>query len=217
MIQSYEPHRLVIQHLSVLESAPAIVGEVEKQVFAAIDEKVQKWVGVHDEWEGIFDFLDDETSFKPISWEKAEDETWPVCYSLQSETDEGFSSNLAPLFGVVPVRYGAWFLVNVNWITRLAGRGARPGAAWKNFLAAQFPLTKLAEHGFELQGESLFMPVRVDAQVLAEDFPDSIGDALAPIDEALKKLEAAHPEIDALLNAALAHQFDKSKQSTEGN
>ncbi len=213
MSQSYEPHRLVIQHLSVLEAAPAVVEEVEKQVFSFIDEKIKDWTESQGNWEGGFEYLESGTLFKPMSWENNEKGEYYAHYATGGETDEGYTYNLSPLISATSVRYGIWFIVDTNWVTRLAGRGARPGAAWKNFLAAQFAQTKLAEYGFELQGESLFMPIRVDAQVLAEDFPDSIGDALAPIDEALKKLEAAHPEIDALLKTALAYQFGKPTPS----
>ena len=206
MSQSYEPHRLVIQHLSVLESAPAIVYEVEKRVFSAIDEKIKDWVESQGDWEGVFDYLESDTFFKPMSWENDEKGDYNAYYAPGPEIDEDYTHSLSPLIAAVSVRYGIRFIIDTNWVTR---RAARPGAAWKNFLAAQFPLTKLAEYGFELQGESLFMPIRVDAQLLADDFPDSIGDALTPLDEALKKLEAAHPEIDALLKAALAYQFGK--------
>lgn len=206
MNQSYEPHRLVIQHLAILESAPIIVGNVEKIVFGAIDKKVSDWVDSRGDWEGVFDFLDDENSFKPNSWEKDEKGDYCAWYALGCESEKGYlhRHRLSSLCAAVSSRFGLWFEVDVSWIT---GKRSGSAAAWRNYLAEQFPQKKLA--GFELQGGSLFLPIRVDAKVLAEDYPDSLDEALAPIDEALKKLEVAHPEIDALLKAAQKYQFAK--------
>lgn len=202
MSQSYEPHRLVIQHLAVLESAPAVVSEVEQRVFGAIDEKIKEWVESQGDWEGVFDYLDEETTFKPLSWEKNENGNYLAYYTLDCETDDGYAHTLSPLLGVTPTNFGILFSLMTSWITGMSGKGAKPGAAWKKYLAEQFSKTKLPELHFELHGEDLFLPIRIDAQVLAEGYPDSLGDALTPIDEALERLEAAHPEIDALLKAA---------------
>jgi hypothetical protein len=210
MSQSYEPHRLVIQHLAVLEAASVIVDEVDKQVFASIDETIKDWVASRDGWEGQFDYLELGTLFKPKSWENNEKGEYQAYYSLDPEEGKSCKYKLVPLIAATSVRYGIWFSVDTTWVTRLVGKGVRHGPAWKSFLAGQFPTSRLAGYGFELQGGDLFMPIRVDAQVLAEDYPDSKGDALAPIREALQKLEAAHPEIDALLKAALAYQFGKA-------
>lgn len=202
MSQSYEPHRLVIQHLAVLESAPAVVEEVEKRVFGAIDEKIKEWVESQGDWEGVFDYPDEETTFKPQSWEKDENESYLAYYTLGCETNDGYAHTLSPLLGVTPTNFGIWFSLLTSWITGMSGKGAKPGATWKKFLAEHFPKTKLSELNFELHGESLFLPIRIDAQALAEAYPDSLDDALTPIDDALKRIEAAHPEIDALLKAA---------------
>lgn len=207
MIQSYEPHRLVIQHLTVLESAPTIVNEVEKRLFDAIDKIIEDWVQSKENWEGVFDYFDNETTFKPLSWEKDEKGTYCAYYAFGNEDNEGYSYYLSPLIGIVPVRCGIWFGVETAWVTRLNGKGAKPSAAWKKYLAVQFPQTTLAASGFELQGENLFMPVRIDAQILAESYPDLLDDALAPIIDALKKIEIAHPQIDELIKAAQEYQF----------
>jgi hypothetical protein len=82
MNHSYEPHRLVIQHLAILEAAPIIVGEVEKRVFGAIDKKISDWVDLRGDWEGVFDYLDDESSFKPTSWELDESGNYCAWYTL---------------------------------------------------------------------------------------------------------------------------------------
>lgn len=212
MIQSYEPHRLVIQHMAVLEDAPNIVEEVERHVFSGIDEKVKQWVKSRGEWEGEYGYLENKLSFKPVGWPQG-DKGYPACYSIGCELKSGeeYKLYLSPLFGIVPIRFGVWFKVDAAWITGLSGRAAR--LEWGRYLAEEFLRTRLIEFGFEVQKEGLHLPIRVDAQILAEDYPDSLEDALAPVDEALKKLEGAHPLVQALLNAAQQYQFGKVKLS----
>ena len=209
MIPSYEPHRLVIKHLSVLESAPSIVAEVEKKVFSAIDEKIKEWVESRGDWEGVFNFLDDETSFKPKVWENDPSGDYGSYYELDYEAGEECKHYLSPLLAVVPIKFGIWFSVNASWVTGQNGKVARPSAAWQNYLAGKLPYTKLVELGFELRGASIFLPIRIDSELLADDYPNSLDDALEPVDQALKKLDAAHVEIDALLKAARDYQFSK--------
>lgn len=210
MNQPYEPHRLVIQHLSVLESAPTIVEEVQRKMFAAIDEKIKKWAESLGDWEGVYDYLEDETTFKPNSWEKDQEDYYAFYTIGCSEKIDDYKYALSALIGVVPVQFGIYFVVNVRWVTRLSGRGMQ--AAWEKYLAEQFTKTNLEELGFQLQGNRLFLPILVDTKILADGYPDSIDDALEPIDAALKKIETAHPKIDALLKAAQQYSFAKPSQ-----
>lgn len=207
MRQSYEPHRLVIQHLSVLESAPAIVAEVEKKVFAAIDAKIRNWVESQNEWEGVYNYIEDELSFKPKYWKKEGEEDYCAYYSVGGETGDGYEHHLSPLLGVVSDKYGIWFVVNTYCVTKLSGRGMN--AAWRKFLAEKFTKTRLKELGFQLEGDSLCLPIHVDGQILANDYPNSFVEALEPFDAALKMLEIAHPEINALLKDAMEYSFAK--------
>lgn len=212
MTQSYEPHCLVIQHMDILEAAPKIVEEVEKHVFSAIDEKFRKWTESRKDWEGVFDFYTDETSFKPKAWRNDENGNYLAYFGLGSEKSVEKSYDLSALMGIVPGKFGIWFTVDAAWVTRLGGKGARPGAEWKKYLAEQVPSTSLSTLGFELHGQDLFLPIQIDAQILANDYPDSLTDALAPVDEALKKLEAAQLSIQQLLDAALQHSFGNGRQ-----
>lgn len=213
MSQSHEAHRLAIQNLSVLEQVPQAVSEAETRIFSAINEKVNDWTSSQNNWEGVFDYYSgdmDDTSIKPVEWEKDEDGSYMVYYNfrIDEKANELFWYYLSALVGAVPYEIGFWFDVNATWVTRLTGKGARPGAAWKKFLTERFPdFPEIAKNGFRVEGESLFLPIRVDAQLLAESYPDSLDDALGPVDEALEKLKAAHPSIAALLKTALAHQF----------
>ena len=88
---------------------------------------------------------------------------------------------------------------------RLAGKGARPRKAWQVFLASQLVGHQgLESSGFRLIRGGLFLPVRLIVDDLANAYPDALGDALTPLDDALGKLEEIHSEIDAIVNAATA-------------
>ena len=209
MSNSYEAHRLVIEYLAALESAPLVVKEVEKKVFAEIDKIIKEWVGGQSNWEGRFDYLNEETAFKPISWENGEKGDYNAWYKLNHEEENGEDDayHLSILCGISPARFGIQFSVDTAWVTKLSGKGSRPGAAWKNYLADHFPATKLKELGFELQGESIFYPVTIDAKILSDGYPNAIDDALEPVRSALEQLEKAHAKIDDLFQAALKHSF----------
>ncbi len=207
MSQSLELHRLVIQNLSVLEDAPKIASEVEIIVFSAIDKKIEKWVCGKPGWDGKFHYLEDGLTAQPKSWGRVDDDNYNAYYDFGCYEYDKVQFYLSTLLGIVEQQFGMYFGVRAEVITRLSGKGTTPARKWKNFLAERYSQTKLKEFGFELRAESLFMPIRIDTKELVEAYPDSLDDALAPIDEALEKLEAAHPGIDALLQSALEHQF----------
>ncbi|RQG99815.1 hypothetical protein [Paraburkholderia dinghuensis] len=211
MTQHHEPHRLVIQHMDILETAPKVVDEVERHVFSVIDEKLRQWEASRKDWEGVYNLIADETSFKPKAWENSEDGTYRAYFGLGSDSSVEHAYYLSALTGMVPAKFGIWFCVDVGWVTRLGGKGGRPGTEWKKFLAEQFRSRRLGEFGFELHGPDLLLPIRVDAQALADHYPDSLTDALAPVDEALKQLEAAAPSIQGLLDTALQYPFGNGR------
>lgn len=213
----YQAHRLVIENLSVLEMAPIVVAEVEKRVFAKIDERIRTWVEKQDQWEGIFTgFLEDETSFKPESWPVDERGNYCAYYTIGCNKRDGedFEYWLSSLVGAVDYQLGILFSVNASDVTRLSGKGTRPGQAWKNFLAKEYgERPKLKELGFQLSGESLFYPLYIDAAALASAYPNSLEDVLWPLDEGLDRLAKAHHEIDQLLAIALTWPFTKGSVS----
>ena len=59
--------------------------------------------------------------------------------------------------------------------------------------------------GFRVEGDELFHPIRLDPAILADAYPDTLADALEPVDEALAHLAAALPEFNRLIEAAQSH------------
>jgi len=197
-----ELQKLVISNLAILEAAPVVVSEVEHHIFEVIDTKIEKWVQRQGDWEGIFDFLGSETSIKPMAWEKTSDGTYTACFSLACESAEGYNHYLSPLLGVVPKKFGFWFGVDAKRITGLGGKGSQPGKEWKLYLSDKFEELGLGAFGFDLCGQSLLLPLVIASEVLTSDYPDSINDALAPVDDALEALCKAIPILTELLAEA---------------
>jgi len=213
----YQAQCLVIQNMSVLETAPAVVAEVEKLVFAKIDERIRTWVEKQHQWEGVFEgFLEEETTFKPKSWPINDSGEYCAYYTLGCDKSDGddFEYWLSTLVGAVDYKFGIKFGVSTSYVTRLSGKGARPSQAWKAFLAKEYAeRPQLKEAGFQLHGEFLFFPLHIDAAALASAYPDSLEEALGPMDESLEQISKMHRDVDQLLSVALERQFTKSTSS----
>ena len=97
MSQSHEIHKLVISNMAVLEQTPAVVAEAEKRIFGAIDEKIEKWAKAQEGWVGFFDFLEDETSFKPENWPVTDDGSYLAWFEIGMLPSEGYEHYLSPL------------------------------------------------------------------------------------------------------------------------
>lgn len=206
MSDKHEVHQLVIRNMAVLEQAPAIVEEAEKRIFGAIDRKVEEWAAAQGGWNGIYDFLERETTFKPDVWPESENNALAYLeLGYASEID--CQHYLSPLVGAAPQEFGLRFAVHAPWITGLEGqKRAQPGKKWASFLQSvinDFPA--LAANGFRIEGELLFHPIRLDPAILADAYPDTLADALEPVDEALAHLAAALPEFNRLIEAAQSH------------
>jgi hypothetical protein len=216
MNDNHEVHKLVIRNLAVLEQAPKVVDEAEKRVFGAIDRKIEEWAAAQGEWSGVYDFLEDETTFKPDAW--PESEIGYLAYlELEYTPEIDCQHYLSPLVGAAPQEFGLRFAVHAPWITGLEGqKRVQPGKKWSNFLQSvieDFPA--LADNGFRVEGEVLFHPIRLDAAALADAYPDTLDDALEPVDEALAHLAAALPEFNRLIDAAQSHFTPQSADALQ--
>jgi hypothetical protein len=197
--------QLVIQNLAVLEQAPVVAEEVDDKVMRAIDRRVENWASSRPEWWVDADYDKDLCHFGPESWPHDPDDRKAYYYlgSTSEKDDEDYLYYVSALTGAVPIEFGIWFEVDAPWLTRRTGRGARPRAAWQEFLAAQLVgRQRLQSSGFRLLRGGLFLPVRLSADDLANAYPDALDDALAPLDDALIKLEETHFEIDTIVKAA---------------
>jgi len=182
-----------------------IVNDMEKIVFNEIDKIIQDWVESQDGWEGSYDYLGDETVFNPISWGcNDSDEAVPFFYmSYEGTYDLNYS--ISALLGITPLIFGFFLSVDSGVITKLKGRSAKP--AWKKYLSEQFSKSSLEKEGFSLHDGRLFIPIRVDAGFLAEDYPSNLNDSLKPVSDALNVIERTFSEISTIIQVAKERQF----------
>lgn len=202
-----ELHQLVIRNLAILEAAPNVVNEIENKIFADINLRIRNWYE-EKSWEGIADFYGDkdETTIYPSGWPKDEDGSYSAYYSFEATNDDDYTFYLSALTGIASSKnsttceFGLWFGVNAKAITGQANK------VWREYLAEQVKLhSELERAGFKIFREnrcSLYLPVRIDAELLAQSYPD-VDEALMPINQALKSLEDVHPVIDKILKNAL--------------
>lgn len=203
MSQLHEAQRLVIQHLKSLEESQSIAEEIDAEVFRYIDNRVEKWVESRpDSWQGYYDAISGRTDFQPESWGANDNGYYAAYYRLAWTGSDQFGYTLSSLLGLVQQQFGLYFSIDVVQLTQLKTQQAR--SAWDAYLADHLSQHGLVELGFlPIDGGHLFRPIKVDANLLAQDYPASIADAVSPVLEDLfNTLEVAHPRIDALLKAA---------------
>ena len=207
-VNSNELHQLVIRNLAILEAAPKVVKEIQITVFTAINSRIREWYEKRN-WDGVADCCvakEDETIFHPRVWPKDEDGNYKAWYTFEATGYDNYAHYLSALTGIAtsgdafPYEFGLWFVVDAKAITGQANK------AWKDYLAEQVNLhPELEQAGFRIfSGNkcSLYRPVRIDSELLAQSYPDA-GDALSPVDLALQSLEDVHPIIDKILKNAL--------------
>lgn len=197
-----ELQKLIIRNLSILETAPSVVAEIEKHIFDAINAKIEKWVLRKKSWEGVYKYPTGETSFKALDWPKTAEKDYAAYISLGCENTTGYQYCLSPLLGVLPEKFGLWLYVDTRTITGMNGKGTQPSKAWGTFLSDWYSTSKLPELGIDLLNQNLFLPVVIYVDKLIETYPDSISEALVPVDDALETLRQAIPELNRLLTDA---------------
>jgi|GEM_PF-2585903 hypothetical protein len=199
MPEKYDVHRLVIDNFRILEQVPKIIEEIQAEVFAAIDLRIENFAKI-EMWDGVFHFLEDETAFKPKHWENDENGNYLNYFSLDYiEDDNDDNYLLSPLLGASKHKLGFKLIVSNETIASLTGQNNKLGQAKKKYLSSNPTMKHLEKVGFYLMREYIFLPVKLDATVLASSYPASISDSLLPIDEALKKISNPTPYFDSIL------------------
>ena len=199
-------HQLVIRNLAILEAAPKVIEEIETVVFRAINIHIKNWYE-EKRWEGkAFFYENDDTRIYPTGWPKDEDGNYNAYYTFKATNDDDYSHYLSALTGMALsesvhiYEFGLWFLVDVKAII------GQTNKVWREYFTEQVKLhPELERVGFKIfSGNkcSMYHPVRVDAELLAQAYPD-VDEALAPIDTALRSLDEAHPVFDKILKNAM--------------
>jgi hypothetical protein len=194
--------QLVIRNMEIIETAPNVIAEVEKRLFAAVNARIEKAVKAKRNWEGCYELVTekeyDETTFAPQSWPKdedaSEDESYGAYYTLTHTEEAGDYKWLSRVTGVMGTALCFAFVVESEW------SGLTPHEYKRKLETFYAGNAALQEAGFSLAPgkKSIVRPFHFDADKLAAGFPD-FDEALAPLDAALGDLFKAHGEFDGFV------------------
>lgn len=215
-----ELHRLIINNLQVLEKAPSEVSTIEQKVFYEMNSIIRSWVESNEKWDGVYTYLcesnEAETTFRPTTgfWGETDEKGyWRNYYTIDTIDSNSTPcvNKISALVGASATRIGISFNTSSYWITRCNNkRCSKPSSAWRKYLANQFAEKKLSEFGFELQEETIFLPIMVDAELLSNSYPNSINEALFDVvNNALKKIGEAHNLINQIINEGVENNFEQ--------
>jgi hypothetical protein len=204
-MSSPELEKLLVEHLSDMDSAAKQITMLQIKVFRELGELVERWT-TKTTWSGKFDYMEDELWLAPEDWR-----------SPGTDKDEH--------------RFQAWFQMEVGagdtesekpeedffYLTRLCGQGTgQVGFRFRQDITTKGRWRKsfkdlagsLSTTAFLVDAEpSFFLPVRLDSAELAGALLEQdIERALRPMDTVLEQLIAAKPAFDTIVAALKASE-----------
>jgi hypothetical protein len=192
-----ELYPLVIRNMEVVEEAPHVVEVIEKNLFAAINARIEKRVKAQGNWKGCYDLVTDNaeeaTDFAPAKWPETEEGKYAACFCLDC-TEGTDNSWLAHAIGYKGIALYLYFYLDHSWFELTLKE-------YKQRLSEFYAATPaLAEVGFHItaKNDCICRQFSFDAGKLAEEYPD-FDEALAPLDAALDDVFKAHTYFDALI------------------
>ncbi|MDF0605632.1 hypothetical protein HZU77_008205 [Neisseriaceae bacterium TC5R-5] len=212
-MNSIEAGALIIENLSMLEEARNLLeGEVEKKVFAAIDELIQQWVDKQ-EWQGRYDFYRAATYFASVEWIKGTEADWLAWYSLEGKENNRAKEDHWCLTTALAVGVQK---IGFRFETKYGDVKGTNKTRWKDFIIGQNKkYTQIQEIGFQFEDEegTWFLPWQLDVKLLASCYrDDNIPAALTPVTQALACLKQAHPHFLEIVNA-VQQEFEVAAES----
>lgn len=194
-----EAAKLVINNIGMLDDAAKLIEEITQNISESVDRIIEEWAK-NKGWSGEFSWWNSQTLLCPDNWKLGdrESEERLAWYSWEGENDDDDYWHLTGLTALRTGRTGFRFKVDAS---QFAGTNRQ---GWKKYCGEQLrELPELARSGFKYDAGSWFLPWQLDATVLAEVYAnDAIEDALGPVEEALQKIEDAHPFFEKLIEAA---------------
>ncbi|MDR1308602.1 MAG: hypothetical protein LBL95_01675 [Deltaproteobacteria bacterium] len=191
--------KLIIKNMDIVEIIPEAREATERQVFSAINARIEKAVGERGDWKGCFDLVteddDGETSFAPDDWPESDDDCYMACYSLTCSPGE---SDDRSWLSCATGANGASLCFELFLDPDLGGLSALKLKRRLEAFFADNPEPGAA--GFVLVPNTgrIIRPFSLDPEELALAFPDP-GDSLSRLDRALEDVFGAHGAFDALV------------------
>lgn len=185
-----ELRNLVIKNLTVIEAAPKIVHDVERDVFKKINKRCKDFAKKMS-WDGSFDEViteDGGTYFYPADWMNKEmDEPVGGYWLWCKESDDRYWLSL--LLRLHSNEFVGFQFSIRYWQLNVGKRDFR-----KEFLELFEQTPKLKKLGFRFEDHYLMLPFYIDQDELIAD-PEI---ALLSVDEALDKIKEAHPILQSI-------------------
>ena len=198
----------LLQNKALIEKE-SLVEQVEKVVFKAINQTIEKRIGPRNPWRSRFALVsgdeegNEDTFFAPLDWPVKPNANDLVGYQLWESEKDVNNYWLAHAFGL----NGATLCFDF-WMD------ARPGGPSKykvkQRLEAFFNETEaVRKAGFYYHERgTLTLPFLLDAALVAEEYPD-LKKSLAPVSTALETLLKVNSEFDSLVKEFLPHEMMK--------
>jgi len=199
-----ESEALIIQNLSMLEDVYSVYVE---NIGPTVCSKIEELVGEHVSrcgFESEFNLWEEDTiCFGPVEWKELQHEAnddWIAKYSFiimhnnkEVVFDKVESTHywLSILLGISPIQPGFSFFIDHKSL------GVPKAGLWKNQLQNHDSHDKLRKIGFNLLSDcKWFLPWRLEANLLSDAYSKDnfeMNDSLKPIQDALDKIDLAHP------------------------
>lgn len=184
--------QLIVENMEIIEKAPNVIDEIEKNLFGAINQKVEERVNhVKGEWEGVYDLVTNikykETSFKPKSWTKDDNDWYQSFYTIIPLNL--ISHWLSRATGVDNNYLSLSFNVNHDWYNLKNNAYQRKLEEFYNNNKA------IKDKKFEISPNKKYIsrPFIFESKNLCNIYPNF---DLTPLDEALNDLFSVHEEFD---------------------
>lgn len=190
--------QLVIRNMAIVEDAPSVVAEIEKELFGTINEEIEKTVSGLNGWKGFYDLItekeDELTFFAPSDWPKDDSGEYLACYALDCVEPDGSEFEwLSVATGLRNATLCFQFEID-NSLVEVSTRE-------KKRLLQEFFLKNpaLEKAGFMYHKTGvIYLPFIFDAETLANEFPD-FDEAKATVGRTLKTLFEVHSLFDAFV------------------
>ncbi len=188
---------LMIRNMEIIEKAPIVVDAMEKELFSAINAKIEAFVN-REGWEGVFGLGTNEnqykeTSFKPEEWPNDKDYGWYKAWYTLAPVSEKKQSFLASSVNVNGAVLALGFSFNSKYFDELPAKKTLLSLIEKN--------SQLKDVGFQFYQRINIIGIEFvfNSEDIATDYSESDSSfnvTLKPLDEALEKLLSVHSEFD---------------------
>lgn len=201
---------LILKNIALFEDATNFTHNLDQRIFEEVDKLVKATISEWHDWEGVFNFYDDECIFTTSNNlaksehvdSKSFDNNSTANYWLACYDDEDNNYFISGLF---LEKSGMCFKFGINYHhEEFPFRGKRE---WKKFALEQnnnFPM--ISQNGFEFDNNDgrWYLPIeKLDISTVIECYEqDCLEDALEPFRKALEVIKHTPPYFEKIINAA---------------